>query len=168
MKFLRRIRGRVQTSVAWREALLAEFEKSGMSAKKFALFVGLKHQTFAAWVTKRRKAGQQQPSPTCVVNNEAVVSTTAARLPSPSVCKPQHVPATTQPLLKLQWVEAVVEKDSFSPNPEEKYESLTVHLRVEHGWRSRMCDGCNWQRSYSESRQPTVQNCGHVKLHGQL
>lgn len=38
-----------------REALLDEYEKSGLSAKKFALLVGMKHQTFATWATMRRK-----------------------------------------------------------------------------------------------------------------
>jgi len=73
-------RGRVQTPVKRREALLDEFERSGLSGKKFALLVGIKHQTFAAWVTKRRK---QRGS--------------ARSLP--------HQRAESVP--KLQWVEAV-------------------------------------------------------------
>ncbi len=33
--------------------LLGEFERSGLSGWKFASLVGLKYQTFAAWVAKR-------------------------------------------------------------------------------------------------------------------
>jgi hypothetical protein len=35
--------------------LLDEFEKSGMSAAKFAQFIGVKYQTLASWVQKRRR-----------------------------------------------------------------------------------------------------------------
>ena len=38
-----------------RELLLDEFEKSGVSAAKFARLVGIKYATFAGWVLKRRK-----------------------------------------------------------------------------------------------------------------
>lgn len=48
--------GRVQTPKARREALLEEFERSGVSGKKFAAMVGVNYQTFASWVQKRRKA----------------------------------------------------------------------------------------------------------------
>ena len=53
--------GRVRTPRARREALLEEFERSGVSAQKFAALVGVKYQTFASWVQQRRKArGQYQ------------------------------------------------------------------------------------------------------------
>lgn len=92
-------RGRVQTPVKRREALLDEFDRSGVSAKKFALLVGIKHQTFAAWVTQRRKQrGSAHISP-----------------PKPAQSAP-----------KLQWVEAVVEKDALSLS--QKREALSVHL----------------------------------------
>jgi hypothetical protein len=48
-------RGRVQTPPARRESLLDEFERSGLSASKFAALVGIKYQTFAAWAARRRK-----------------------------------------------------------------------------------------------------------------
>ena len=48
-------KGRVQTPAARRETLLDEFERSGLSGKKFALLVGIKHQTFATWAQKRRR-----------------------------------------------------------------------------------------------------------------
>lgn len=95
-------RGRVRTPMQQREALLDEFDRSGVSAKKFALLVGIKHQTFAAWVTRRRKlrgkAGGQRA--------------------------PVQVPASAVP--KLEWVEAVVEKDAVSPG--QKGGALSVHL----------------------------------------
>lgn len=47
--------GRVKTPVERREALLDEFEKSGMSGAKFAQFIGVKYQTWASWVQKRRR-----------------------------------------------------------------------------------------------------------------
>src|SRR5687767_14945418 len=47
--------GRVQTPPERREALLDEFEKSGMSGAKFAAFIGVKYQTLANWVQKRRR-----------------------------------------------------------------------------------------------------------------
>jgi hypothetical protein len=47
--------GRMRTSAARRESLLDEFEKSGLSAKKFAGLSGLKYQTLATWLQKRRR-----------------------------------------------------------------------------------------------------------------
>jgi hypothetical protein len=47
--------GRVWTPPEQREAVLDEFEKSGLPATKFAAHVGVKYQTFASWVQKRRK-----------------------------------------------------------------------------------------------------------------
>ena len=54
--------GRVRTPRVRREALLVEFEKSGVSARKFAALVGVNYQTFASWVQARRKARGQEPS----------------------------------------------------------------------------------------------------------
>ena len=42
-------------SPARAEALLDEFERSGLSGPKFAALVGIKYQTFAAWSARRRK-----------------------------------------------------------------------------------------------------------------
>lgn len=47
-------KGRVRTSPERREALLNEFEKSGVSAVKFAALVGVNYQTFIGWVRSRR------------------------------------------------------------------------------------------------------------------
>ena len=47
--------GRMRTSAQRRESLLGEFDKSGLSAKKFAELSGVKYQTLATWLQKRRK-----------------------------------------------------------------------------------------------------------------
>jgi hypothetical protein len=49
-------RGRVRTPVERREALLEEFERSGISAMAFAKMAGINYATFANWRQKRRKA----------------------------------------------------------------------------------------------------------------
>jgi hypothetical protein len=47
--------GRMQTPVARREQVLDEFERSGLSGKKFAALVGIKYPTLATWAAKRRR-----------------------------------------------------------------------------------------------------------------
>lgn len=47
--------GRVKTPVVRREEVLDEFERSGLSGKKFAALIGIKYQTFATWAQKRRR-----------------------------------------------------------------------------------------------------------------
>lgn len=51
-------RGRVHTPASRQEELLDEFERSGLSGAKFAEVSGIKYQTFAAWVSRRRKMRQ--------------------------------------------------------------------------------------------------------------
>lgn len=53
--------GRVRMSPQRREAILDEFEKSGMAGAPFAKLIGVKYPTFASWVQKRRKARSQYP-----------------------------------------------------------------------------------------------------------
>ena len=48
------VMGRVKTPAARRELLLDEFERSGTSGQKFAELVGVKYQTFATWVQRRK------------------------------------------------------------------------------------------------------------------
>jgi hypothetical protein len=55
-------RGRVRVPVERREALLDEFERSGLSGVKFAELVGVKYPTFALWAQKRRKARADGPA----------------------------------------------------------------------------------------------------------
>ena len=47
--------GRIKTPAARGEHLLDEFERSGLSGCKFAELAGLKYQTFATWLQKRRR-----------------------------------------------------------------------------------------------------------------
>ena len=63
-KFLKSdTRGRVRTPRARQEALLDEFEQSGLSGAKFAALVGIKYPTFASWVLRRRKGSRTDPAP---------------------------------------------------------------------------------------------------------
>src|SRR6188508_2428275 len=48
-------RGRVRTSRERREALLAEFDRSGVSGAQFARLTGMRYQTFAGWLHVRRR-----------------------------------------------------------------------------------------------------------------
>ncbi len=47
--------GRVRTPRSKQEEILAEYDRSGMSGQHFAQYLGIKYQTFATWVQKRRK-----------------------------------------------------------------------------------------------------------------
>jgi len=49
---------RVRTPPERKRELLEEFERSGLSGWQFASLVGIKYQTFAAWVAKRKREGQ--------------------------------------------------------------------------------------------------------------
>jgi hypothetical protein len=48
-------RGRVQATAERREALLDEFDRSGMSGAGFAKHYGIKYSTFAYWTQARRR-----------------------------------------------------------------------------------------------------------------
>jgi len=66
--------GRMRTPVERRKELLAEFERSGLSGKKFAALVGIKYSTFAFWLQqRRRKAAPAAKPPDTVRWLEAVV-----------------------------------------------------------------------------------------------
>ena len=55
--------GRVTTTRERREALLAEFDRSGISGQRFAKWAGIKYPTWASWVQKRRKEEGQTSLP---------------------------------------------------------------------------------------------------------
>ncbi len=93
--------GRVRVKKARRNALLDEFERGGTSAQAFAKMVGIKYQTFASWVQKRRRARKQHPP-------------AAKALPS--------APAGT-----LRLVEATIERDA-APAAVNEGAGLCVHL----------------------------------------
>lgn len=78
-------RGRVRLPKEKQEALLDEFEKSGMSGQAFAAWAGVKYPSFAHWRQKRRKAraGEALPAPSNPMRwAEAVLAPTPT---SPSV-----------------------------------------------------------------------------------
>jgi hypothetical protein len=54
--------GRVRTPAARREQLLDEFERSGVPGLKFAELAGIKYQTFATWIQKRRRQRGDYPA----------------------------------------------------------------------------------------------------------
>lgn len=58
-------RGRVCTPIERREALLAEFDRSGLSGKQFARLSGVKYSTFQYWLQcrKGRSPGSQPSTP---------------------------------------------------------------------------------------------------------
>ena len=64
-------RGRVRTPAERREQLLDEFERSGLSGIKFAALTGIKYQTLASWVQRRRRL--QGSSGKAAVKREAQV-----------------------------------------------------------------------------------------------
>ena len=89
--------GRVQTPRERREGLLDEFERSGLTGQKFAALVGVKYQTFASWMQKRRKTRGSYP-PTGLTQTQSAV---------------------TKP---LQWLEAVAETGGGSQAKELRLE----------------------------------------------
>jgi transposase len=57
-------RGRVRASKEQRRLILAEFERSGVSATRFAKRTGLKYSTLAGWLQRYRRTkppGRAQP-----------------------------------------------------------------------------------------------------------
>jgi hypothetical protein len=53
--------GRMQRTGEQRERILDEFERSGLSGLKFASFCGVKYQTFATWVQRRKRQRDASP-----------------------------------------------------------------------------------------------------------
>ena len=52
-------KGRVRASKEQRRVILAEFERSGVSAARFAKQTGLKYSTLAGWLQRYRRAKPQ-------------------------------------------------------------------------------------------------------------
>ena len=55
-------RGRIRTPVERREALVAEFERSGLSAMRFAALAGVRYNTFWTWLKNRPSRGERKPA----------------------------------------------------------------------------------------------------------
>ena len=71
-------RGRVQVTAERREALLDEFERSGMSGAGFSKHYGIKYSTFAYWIQARRR--KRNPS-TQSGKNQFLMVSVGARTP---------------------------------------------------------------------------------------
>jgi len=95
--------GRVKTPPERREQLLDEFERSGLSGAKFAELAGIKYQTFAAWVGRRRKQRGLAPTSVPAVNPvrwlEAVVS--EAKTPASNLTAPVRLRLPTGLCIEL-------------------------------------------------------------------
>jgi transposase-like protein len=79
-------KGRVRTSKEQRRVILAEFERSGVSATQFAQRTGLKYSTFAAWVHRYRRTKRPGLKPPvrlleAVVGPAPLVSVLEVQLP---------------------------------------------------------------------------------------
>ena len=64
---------RVRVPKARREAILDEFERSGLSGAAFAKLHGLKYGTFATWLLKRRKQASRGAVPRAAVDFAQVI-----------------------------------------------------------------------------------------------
>ncbi len=80
--------GRVRTGVERRAELLVEYDRSAMSGAAFARWAGIKYQTFAGWLHRRRKE-----------------SAGAANMSVPATCS-QHLEQV--PGARVGWAEIVV------------------------------------------------------------
>jgi hypothetical protein len=83
---------RVRTPPERKELLLDEFERSGLSGKKYAAVVGMKYSTLAGWAAKRRRQRQVGPPAAPSAKNspslhwvEAVLDQTQGRLNQNSI-----------------------------------------------------------------------------------
>jgi hypothetical protein len=54
--------GRMKRTREQREQILDEYERSGLSGPKFAALCGVKYQTFAFWLQRRRRERAKEPS----------------------------------------------------------------------------------------------------------
>jgi hypothetical protein len=102
-------RNRVRTAPDRREALLDEFERGGMSGARFAALMGIKYQTFANWVSKRRR------------KRRAVGGAGAEVLPVSAMAADGGGSA-------VRWLEAVVGREAESSGRLAARGGLRVHL----------------------------------------
>jgi transposase-like protein len=56
-------KGRVRPSMEQRQIIIAEYERSGVSAAQFARRAGLKYSTFAGWLVRYRRTKRQSSAP---------------------------------------------------------------------------------------------------------
>lgn len=98
--------GRVKTSCEQREAMLDEFERSGLSGTKFAAVAGVNYQTFASWVQKRRRATGAYNRSKTPATKKTPVRSPASGLPTlgwmEAVVQQPAVPVAQQVALRLE------------------------------------------------------------------
>ncbi len=75
--------GRMHRTRDQRERILDEYERSGLSGPKFAAFCGVRYQTFATWLQRRKRARSAYPK----------------RRPRRKVARVQWLEASVQPTL---------------------------------------------------------------------
>jgi hypothetical protein len=91
--------GRVTLPRHKREALLDEFERGGISGPKFAAMVGVKYQTFADWMQRRRQARR---SPTLGGVKDSGGQAEGAALRWVEAVAPRSAPAETRGAVALR------------------------------------------------------------------
>jgi len=78
-------KGRVRASKEQRQVILAEFERSGMSAARFARRTGLKYSTLAGWLQRYRRARSRRRVPAVRLLEAVVAAGQPAGGQNPSV-----------------------------------------------------------------------------------
>lgn len=78
-------KGRVRTSPEQRRLILAELERSGLSAPRFAQRAGMKYSTLAGWLQRSRRTKRRRSQPVRLL--EAVVAA-----PAPAAGLQMHLP----------------------------------------------------------------------------
>ena len=91
--------GRVRTTPERREALLDEFERSGLSGMRFAARHGLTYPTFASWAARRRK-------------ERMGMGIGRGEKAGPASCAPRPAAVPARP---VRWLEAVTEDAGAAP-----------------------------------------------------
>jgi len=91
----------MRTTPERREALLAEFDRSGMSGQKFAAWAGIKYSTWANWVEQRRK--------------------------KQGACAPKETKPGGDGANHVRWLEAVVSASTEKASAKPKTGALIVH-----------------------------------------
>jgi len=100
-------KGRVRVSKEQRRLILAEFDRSGVSAARFAKLTGLKYSTFAGWVQRYRRAKpKRQAKPLRLL--EAVIDTGEVPGPAVVVQGPGQVRVELSTLAQVPLVAALV------------------------------------------------------------
>lgn len=121
--------GRLTISPAHREAILDAFEASSMSGQAFALQHGIKIQTFANWMQKRRRARGDY-------KNEAICRKLRMRKDPPSNSpRPKKSPSllpSMNPSMNLIEVDLKKETPSASEQPLEVVLPSGTIVRVSH------------------------------------